>query len=177
MNSVVIRIEGNMDEFLDEIEASCKAGYFYVTLMCCLALPDICGAISSDDGLASGQKYKAWFDTYVAPNYEGNLDGSNCWAFRCAALHQGKSTHKNLGYSKILFLAPTDDNKFCMHNNILNDALNLDIGEFCHDIIAAVRNWMCSEKSSRAFQRNMATFLKRHKGGLASYVTGVDVFS
>ena len=57
-----------MDEFLDEIAASCKAGNFYVTLFCCLALPDICGAISSADGTANGRKYKAWFDTYVAHN-------------------------------------------------------------------------------------------------------------
>ena len=166
-----------MEEFLDEIEACYKTGHFYLALFCCLALPDICGAISSDDGIANGQKYKAWFDAYVAPKYGGTFDGSNCYAFRCAALHQGRSAHKNLGCTRILFLAPTDAKKLYMHNNVLNDALNLDVGEFCHDMISAVRTWMRCEASNSNFQRNMATFLKRHRGGLAPYIVGVDVFS
>lgn len=166
-----------MDEFLNEIEVSCKAGHFYITLFCCLALPDICGAISSDDGIANGQKYKDWFDTYVTPKYGGNFDGGNCYAFRCAALHQGRSTHKNLGYTRIIFLAPTTASQSRMHNNVLNDALNLDIVEFCRDIICAVRTWIRCEAPNSAFQRNMATFLRRYRGGLAPYIEGVDVFS
>lgn len=166
-----------MEEFLDQIEASCEIGHFYLALFCCLALPDICGAISSDDGIANGQRYKDWFDAYVAPNYGGSFDGSNCYAFRCAALHQGRSDHKNLGYTRIVFLVPTGTNQPCMHNNVLNDALNLDVTEFCHDIVGAVRTWMRCEASHPAFQRNMATFLKRHRGGLAPYIVGADVFS
>lgn len=166
-----------MEEFLDEIEASYEAGHFYLALFCCLALPDICGAISSADGIASGQKYKVWFDAYVAPKYEGNFDGSNCYAFRCAALHQGRSAQRNLGYTRVLFLAPTDANRLCMHNNVLNDALNLDVGEFCRDMISAVRIWMHREASNPTFQRNMASFLQRHRGGLPPYIVGVDVFS
>lgn len=166
-----------MEEFLEQIEASCKIGHFYMALFCCLALPDICGAISSEDGIAKGQRYKDWFDAFVAPNYGGNLDGSNCYAFRCAALHQGKSKHKNLGYARIVFLVSTDINQACMHNNVLNDALNLDLREFCHDIVAAVRTWMRCEQANPAFKRNMAAFLKRYKGGLAPYIVGADVFS
>lgn len=75
------------------------------------------------------------------------------------------------------FLAPTDAKKLYMHNNVLNDALNLDVGEFCHEMISAVRTWMRCEASNSNFQRNMATFLKRHRGGLAPYIVGVDVFS
>lgn len=166
-----------MEEFLEQIEASCKIGHFYLALFCCLALPDICGAISSDDGIANGQRYKDWFDAYVAPSYGGSFDGGNCYAFRCAALHQGRSDHKNLGYTRIVFLVPTGTNQSRMHNNVLNDALNLDVTEFCHDIVGAVRTWMRREASNPAFQRNMATFLRRHRGGLAPYIVGADVFS
>ncbi len=166
-----------MEEFLEQIDASCKIGHFYLALFCCLALPDICGAISSDDGISKSHRYKEWFDAYVASKYEGNFDGSDCYAFRCAALHQGRSDHKNLNYSRIVFLIPSGTNRSHMHNNVLNDALNLDVIEFCHDMVTAVRTWMRSETSKPAFQRNMATFLRRHKGGLAPYIIGADVFS
>lgn len=166
-----------MEEFLNQIEDSCRIRHFYLSLFCCLTLPDICGAISSDDGIATGQKYKNWFDTYVAPNYAGNFSGSNFYAFRCAALHQGRSGHKYLGYTRIIFLVPIDTNESYLHNNVLNDALNLDVVAFCHDIVGAVRTWMRCEASNPAFQRNMATFLKRHRGGLESYIVGTDVFS
>lgn len=166
-----------MDELLDQIEASYKLGHFYVALFCCLVLPDICGAISSADGTARGQRYKDWFDKYVAPKYDGNFDGGNCYAFRCAALHQGKSEHQNLGYKRVIFLAPTDGAQAFMHNNVLNDALNVDLVEFCKDVVSAVRQWMHDEASNPDFQKNMATVLKRYKGGLAPYISGADVFS
>lgn len=166
-----------MEELLDQIEKSCKIGHFYLTLFCCLALPDICGAISSPDGIAKGERYKNWFDTYIAPAYEGNFDGSNCYAFRCSALHQGRAEHKNLGYTRIIFLVPSQTNPSCMHNNVMNDALNLDVAEFCQDIVGAVRTWMHCEASNPDFQRNMASFLKRHIGGLPPYIIGADVFS
>ncbi|MEK6759104.1 MAG: hypothetical protein AABY51_04975 [Deltaproteobacteria bacterium] len=166
-----------MEEFLNQIEDSYKIGHFYLALFCCLTLPDICGAISSDDGIATGQKYKNWFNTYVAPNYGGNFNGSNCYAFRCAALHQGRSDHRDLGYARIVFLVPTATNESLMHNNVLNDSLNLDVVAFCHDIVGAVRTWMRCEASKPVFQRNMATFLKRHEGGLEPYIVGTDVLS
>lgn len=166
-----------MEEFLDQIEESCKIGHFYLALFCCLALPDICGAISSADGIANGQRYKHWFDTYIAPAYKGSFDGSNCYAFRCSALHQGRPDHKNLGYTRIVFLVPSETNPSRMHNNVLNDALNLDVAEFCHDIVGAVRTWMHCEASNPDYQRNMAAFLKRHIGGLPPYIVGADVFS
>lgn len=166
-----------MDEFLDQIEASCKAGHLYPALFCSLALPDICGAISSADGTANGSRYIAWFNEYVSPKYSGNFDGSNCYAFRCAALHQGKTEHRNLGYERIVFLAPVEGNPCVMHNNIFNEALNLDIVEFSRDIISAVRQWMQNESGNPAYQKHMAAFLRRHEDGLPQYVLGADLFA
>lgn len=165
-----------MDEFLEQIEASCQAGHLYVALFCSLALPDICGAISSSDGTAKSHKYKNWFDKYIMPKYGGNFDGSNCYAFRCSILHQGKIRHRNLGYERVIFLAPIDNSQRIMHNNILNDALNLDLVEFCNDIVDGVRTWMQDESQNPWFQKNVETVLRRYKGGLPQYVTGVDIY-
>lgn len=166
-----------MEEFLDQIQIAIDNGQFYLALFCCLALPDICGAISSQDGLATGHRYKEWFDRYVSLKYNGNFDGSNCYAFRCAALHQGRSKHKNLGYKRILFIDPASSPGTRMHNNILNDALNIDTRDFCTDVIEGVRQWIGEHSRDQIFERNYAAFLKRYRGGLPPYIYGVDVFS
>lgn len=165
-----------MDDLLEQIEASYDAGHLYLALFCTLALPDICGAISSPDGVTTGVRYREWFDKHVAPKYQGIFDGSNCYAFRCAVLHQGKAEHRNLGYERVVFLAPADRAQYFMHKNILNDALNLDLIEFCNDIVDGVRQWMRTASADPSYQKNMATFLKRHKGGLPKYVIGTDVY-
>lgn len=165
-----------MEEFLDQIEVALTENQFYLALFCCLALPDICGAISSADGMATGDRYKEWFNRYVSPRYDGILDGSNCYAFRCAALHQGRAEHRALGYSRILFIDPDSAHGAILHNNILNDALNIDVRVFCTDIIQGVKTWITENSGNVDFQRNYKTFLRRYAGGLEPYITGADVF-
>ncbi|TWU04314.1 hypothetical protein [Stieleria varia] len=165
-----------MNELLNQIEMSCDSGQLYLALFSTLTLPDICGAISSDNGFSTGRQYKIWFDEYVAPKYDGMFNGSNCYAFRCAALHQGKAEHKDLGYCRIIFLAPLENRTCIMHKNVLNNALNLDLVTFCKDVVAGVRYWMKEQSDCANFQNNMASFLKRHEGGLLPYVNGADVY-
>ena len=164
-----------MDELLDQIEASLNSGQFYLALYASLAVPDICGALGSKNGEATGNRYKAWFDKYVAKKYNGNLDGGNCYAFRCSALHQGRAKHRNLGYRQIFFADPASGNVF--HNNVLNDALNIDVRLFCQDIVNGARAWLKDMINEPNFNANYPHFLKRHKGGLAPYIRGIDVFA
>ena len=166
-----------MDELLTQIESSLNNDEFYLALFVSLAMPDICGALGSKNGQANGNRYKAWFDKYVSNKYRGNLDGSNCYAFRCSALHQGRAKHKNLGYSRILFADPTTSSGILMHNNVLNDALNSDVRNFCQDIVEGVRAWLKDIKSDANFNTHYPHFLQRHKGGLSPYIGGIDVFS
>jgi hypothetical protein len=49
--------------------------------------------------------------------------------------------------------------------------------EFCMDVISGVRRWLQDEARNPDVQNNLASFLKRHEGGLAPYVIGVDVYS
>jgi len=106
-----------MDELLQQIESSLVNKEFYLALFISLAMPDICGALVSKNGEAKGRRYKNWFDKYVAPKYNGNFDGSNCYAFRCSALHQGRTKHKNLGYTRIVFIDPTSSKNIVLYNN------------------------------------------------------------
>lgn len=169
-----------MEELLDELNKVAGAGFYSIALFTSLALPDICAAIESDDGRASGAKYKAWFDQWVAPKYPSyppgstTLTGETCYAYRCGLLHQGRTMHEKLGYARVLFLPPAG---FTVHNSIFNDALVIDIPSFVKDISESIREWLGTVAGTQNFDRHYSNFMKRHKNGLAPYIQGMDVYS
>src|ERR1700693_5482967 len=114
-----------MRDILAKTRAANTAGLYYVALFSALALPDICAALESPDGEAKGDRYIAWFDRHAA---SGFLTGETAYYFRCAMLHQGKTGHPK-GYSKIVFVEPGASGTV-FHNNVMNDALNLDVRIF-----------------------------------------------
>lgn len=163
-----------MDELLKQIEGSITSGSYLLGLYVSLSLPDICGALESDNGQASGVKYKAWFDKWVAPKYHGLLSGDQCYSYRCGVIHQGRSTHEKLGYSKIVFLEPSDN--MTLHSNILNDAYNIDLKIFCNDIVQSVRAWLISVEKNDNFIENNKYLMKRYENGISPYIVGVPVY-
>lgn len=169
-----------MEDLLVELKAVAGAGFYSVALFTSLAIPDICASLESEDGKATGARYKAWFDKWVASKYppmrDGDvaISGSVCYAYRCGLLHQGKAMHKDLGYSRVLFLTP---GPLTLHNSILLDALAVDIPSFVNDISTGVREWLKSVRGTEPFDAHYKNFMKRHRGGLAPYVVGVDLIS
>lgn len=163
-----------MNELLEQIENSINSGNYLLGLYVSLSLPDICGALESDDGRASGKKYKAWFDKWVSPKYEGRLNGEQCYSYRCGVIHQGRSAHEKLGYSRIIFLEPSLNRTF--HNNVLNDAYNIDLKIFCTDIVSSVREWLESIKEDENYIENNKHLMKRHEDGIAPYIGGIPVY-
>lgn len=162
-----------MEELLKQIENSVDSGSYLLGLYVALALPDICGALESSNGRATGNRYKAWFNRWVAPKYNGTLNGDQCYAYRCGVLHQGRSKHDNLGYSKIIFLEPNPN--MTMHRNIFNDAYNLDLKIFCNDLVGSTREWLESVQENPNFISNYEHFMKRHENGISPYIIGVPV--
>lgn len=162
-----------MEELLGQIEKSVTSGSYLLGLYVALALPDICGALESNNGVATGNRYQAWFNKWVAPKYGGTLTGAQCYAYRCGVLHQGRSKHNNLGYSKIIFLEP--NSRMVLHRNIFNDAYNIDLKIFCGDIVTSVREWLPTVADNINFKKNYEHFMKRHANGIAPYVVGVPV--
>jgi len=82
-------VRWEMRDVLAQLRESLDANLYYLSLFVALSIPDICGAIDSENGEASGKKYAQWFDRYVAPKYHGFLVGEDCYRFRCSLLHQG----------------------------------------------------------------------------------------
>lgn len=164
-----------MRELLRQIEAALDANLYYLALFASLALPDICGAIDSLDGVATGSKYKDWFDKYVAPKYlrygHQYLTGADCYHFRCSLLHQGSSQIQHSNYSRVIFIEPPED-ELTPHLNLVGEALNVDLRIFCNDIIRSIREWLDRVENTRAYEINYDKFMRWYAQGLPQH--GID---
>lgn len=168
-----------MKDMLNQMRSANSAGLYYVALFSALAIPDICGSLAAQDGKASGARYKDWFDRWVAPKYSIlgsiSLTGDVCYYYRCSALHQGRATHPQMPYSRIIFLEPNP--RYTLHNNILNDALNIDLATFCEDVISGCEAWLDSVAADPTVQANMASVMQRYPQGLPPYIAGIPVIA
>jgi hypothetical protein len=148
-----------------------------MSLFATLSVPDICGAIDSEDGIATKDKYVEWFNEYIGPQYSGVFDGEDCYRFRCSLLHQGSSQRPDARYSRILFIEPSVNNPVIAHKNILKNALNIDVRKFCLDIVKGARRWLDEVEDAERYRENYSRFMRRYPEGLPPYITGVPVIS
>lgn len=171
-----------MQTLITQARQAAESQAYYLSLFAALALPDICAAMSSSDGEAKRDRYIAWFDEYVAPMYSVGLHhtpsftGTDCYYYRCSMLHQGSSQHPRSSYSRILFIEPGVSTNV-LHNNVLNDALNLDVRMFCHDICDGADHWLASAEGTPEYKANYERFMQRHANGLPPYIVGVPVIA
>jgi hypothetical protein len=169
MNSIPTKYLHPFEHFVNQISLAADSNdLYFVALLSALALPDICGALESQDGLASGQKYQAWFNKWVSSKYQINgkssLTGHDCYMLRCASSHQGRLTHPKGSYSGVIFLEP-GNTRFIMHNNILNNYLNIDVRQFCTDLIQSSLDWFDSVDGKDPFERNYLNSMRWHENG------------
>lgn len=107
-----------MEHLVQAIKHSLATHNWYSAVTLSLTLPDICGKLENPN-LRSRQRYSAWFNQYVAMAHPGFLNGDDCYALRCAYLHQGEFDLEDQNAKDILnrihFNAP--DNR----GNVYND--------------------------------------------------------
>lgn len=163
-----------MEELLKEIEKGLEVGLYQTALSMTLCLPDICGALESENGRASGEKYKAWFNEYIEKTKIGRITADDCYYFRCSFLHQYTTEHNKSNYEKIIFLEPNDT--ISMHNNVLEGALNIDINIFCISIIEAVIRWKSLKQETEEYIKNYDKTFKKHPNGISPYIVGIPVY-
>ena len=164
-----------MEIVLNEVEKAIKHEMYYLAVVMALTLPDICSALQSGNGLSTGEKYKEWYRNYLSQKYP-RLTDSDCWHLRCGVVHQGRCGHPNMQYSRVIFSVPNPQNNI-FHNNILNDALNLDAVQFCHDIMEAVREWFKQNHTNPTVQLNIPHMVQYRPAGMAPYIVGMPVIS
>jgi hypothetical protein len=182
-----------MHTLIDQIETSLGSGLYFLSLYTALTIPDIAGALSSENGEASGTKYAAWFESWVRPRFfetvlaslppehrqhikpiENPLTGDACYRFRCSLLHQGSSQHPKSPFTRIMFIEPGATTNV-LHYGTMNDALCIDLNLFCREMISGARLWLKHAEQDANYIKNYERFARRHDKGLAPYIVGVPV--
>lgn len=164
-----------MKTLADEIERALSAELYYLALVVTLGLPDVCAALESKDGKTSNRQYRAWCDTWFIPRYP-QMTSQDLYSMRCGVVHQGRLGHDNMQYARVLFTVPNPANNV-FHQNVMGDALNLDVLTFCHDMIQAVSQWQAAKQNDPNVQANMSRLLRYHEHGLAPYMVGMPLIS
>lgn len=125
----------------------------YAALLVALTLPDICAALSAANGKTCGARYAAWFDRYVRPAYTRTvsgrthvfLGGADCYALRCALLHEGlddtSGQRAKAALDSFAFVQPTSRGTV-IHCNQSGKRLNLQVDVFCGDMCSGVEAWL-----------------------------------
>jgi hypothetical protein len=153
-----------MTELLEQMLEATKAKHFHIALITALIFPDICGALESPDGEASGVKYKSWVDKWLSPKYGDasgtSLSGSTCYFYRCALLHQNRAVHPKLDFERVAFLEP--NGSATMHDCVINNVLVIDIPLFCQDMSEAVSEWLKVAESTDTYKANITKAMKRY---------------
>jgi len=161
-----------MEHLINSVKQSIENKNWYGALTLVLILPDIAGKIEHPN-YGSGKRYADWFDKYILDNYKANigpdgiehifLSGNDCYALRCAYLHEGKSDIVKQRARDVLddfeFLIPPLNN-WKVHKNQANNKLQLQVNIFCQDIINGIEDWRKDISSDEEKQKKLTDFLK-----------------
>nr|USU32868.1 hypothetical protein NG677_03990 [Methylobacterium sp. OTU13CASTA1] len=167
-----------LDTIVEDIRLALKSGAYYSALSTSLTLPEVCACLAIPGGASTGQasaKYQAWYNANFAQKYP-NLTALDCWCLRCGVLHQGRMGHGRMQYERVLFTLPNAQNNY-FHNNIINDALNLDAVTFCEDIITTSLGWYVANKADPVVIQNVLLLVQMRPNGLAPYMVGMPLIS
>ena len=156
-----------MQEFVDSIETSLKDKNYHAALFVALSLPDICGKID-ELGEQSKARFVQWYDTYVKKYYckeDGTctLSGSDCYALRCAFLHEGGDDVGGLRSQDVVekfeFVVITP---VITYHNVASDGgakLQLNVVDFCKDVVRACNEWLDVIKGANDKQQQLGAML------------------
>lgn len=171
-----------MEDLIQQIRKGLENNLYYLGLHSTLAIPDICAAINSTDGVATGKKYREWYDKYVTPNFN-TLTAEECYNYRCTALHQGTSKPQKVNdYERIIFIEPSINNliinvKRMKGGSDSNYAIMINLQQFCNSILSGAETWIKEKRGTEPFDSNYNKLMKRYPSGIGSYINGVPVIS
>jgi len=160
-----------MKNFIDSVKKSIQEKNWYGALTLALTLPDICGKIENQNK-RSGTRYSNWFDKYVKAKYTSEigsdhkehifLNGKDCYALRCSYLHEGTSFTLFQDARDVLdafqFVVPPEGSK--IHCNQSNGTLQLQVENFCTDIVIGVEQWANDVKNDKVKMDKINKLLK-----------------
>lgn len=150
-----------MNEYINDVRKSILCKNWYSALMVALTLPDICGHLEYPE-LGSQKRYVNWFNKYMLDKYSFKvkvdrtphvfLSGEDCYALRCALLHEGDIDITEQRARKALdsfqFVEPKEG--LFIHCNQSNTVLQLQVDIFCEDICKSIEKWIDDIKLNKS---------------------------
>lgn len=160
-----------MKRLIEAVENSLSSQNWYGALFIALSLPDICGKMETPDKF-SGERYISWFDRYMLEKYSPKigaqhikhtfLNGSDCYALRCALLHEGVGDISAQKAQSVLerfhFVFPPQGGM--IHCNQSNNVLQLQVDIFCKDVCKGVSAWLNEVSEDNTIQDRLENILK-----------------
>jgi hypothetical protein len=151
---------------------------WYGALAMALTLPDICASSESADGKTNGKRYAWWFDRFLLSTYTAAvggqpytfLTGDDCYALRCAFLHQGDfdvtDQRVRTVVSHFEFVPPVSGH--VIHRNMRQGpgytVLQLQVDVFAIDIVDGVDSWLHAIRSDVVIQGKLTQMAKINTG-------------
>lgn len=166
-----------MDHLIQSVRQAVAQENWYAALGLALALPDICG-YAEDPTAGSQRRYVAWCTDYLVPKYTDLigpheeehvfLSGEDCYALRCAFLHEGADEIVNQrarrALESFIFVAPRPGRM--RHCNQIDGILQLQVDLFCEDLCASVEEWFGVARQRHDVQTRLGQLMKI-EGGFA----------
>jgi hypothetical protein len=160
-----------MNDLIKALESSIENKNWFASLFIALSIPDICGYLQSPHEL-SQIRYKIWFEKYMLKKYSSPvgisdtphifLSPSDCYALRCAILHEGREEITDQSAREALdrfhFSEPPHEGS--VHCNQINNVLQLQVDTFCDDMLSGLREWFKNVKEDMVIMTRIRNMLK-----------------
>lgn len=161
-----------MENLLTEIEKCIEHGLYQTAIGMSLSIPDMCGALGSENGRATGNKYKVWFRNNVGE--DAGISAEDCYRFRCSFLHQRSTVHEDSNYKRIVFNDPSSSTK--VYRSEINEVLNIDLHKFCLAIINAAKKWLLKVRDNPNFIKNYKNCFRKNPEGVMRLIGNVNIY-
>ena len=161
-----------MERFVESIEKSIETENWYGALTLAITLPDICGRLNNPKW-GSQKRFEKWFNKYMHHHYKSSfhsegftfLSGSDCYALRCAFLHEGTDDVTRQRAREVVskFTFFTTGSHRCM----VDDVLVLNLQAFCSEICEGVSSWQKEYENDSDIVSGLADLLKVQTKGFS----------
>jgi hypothetical protein len=157
-----------MQNFLDATRTAVGTNNWHAALALALTMPDICGRLENPQ-LRSEARFTDWFDRFLLKRYQAQLGpdrrlhtflcAADCYALRCAYLHQGEfgidDQRAQQALDSFRFTMPPQGGGMA-HMNQYRGALQLQIDIFCEHVCSAVEEWRAAVRGDANVQARIA---------------------
>jgi hypothetical protein len=162
-----------IDELITQIRKASAADLDYLALFGALALPDICGALASDNGQATGPKYKDWVRANV-PEQAAQAD--MLYGLRCSLLHQGKALPHGGAFPVAFTLQQTGGGLHNLSTIVQGDQVGwLHVPTLIDELTRGAEQWITQFGETKTVTRNLEKFARLRPEGLYPHVKGVVI--